>query len=129
MLKFYTFLDHETILDLQDKTEKSPELRLAQKALACELTTMIHGSEICESVQPVVGLLFHGQEFNLSDSGVEMLKSIIPVSTKAVTALHDLKSVMVETKLVGSITQATQAIREKAVTLFNRDKTPVNPPP
>ena len=125
LLKFYTFLDHATILDLQQKTITHPELRLAQKALASELTTLIHGTEICQSVQEVAELLFNGREFNLSATGIEMLKTIIPVSTKMVTTLHDVKTVMVETQLVTSITKATQAIKENAVTLFNRDKTPV----
>ncbi len=125
LLKFFTFLDQATIADLEDKTKNSPELRLAQKALAIEVTTMIHGAEVCQSVREVADLLFSGKEFNLSDAGIEMLKSIIPVSSKDVATVHDIKSVLVETELVGSITKATQSIKENAVVLFEKGKPPV----
>ena len=125
LLKFFTFLDQDTINDLEEKTKSSPGLRLAQKALAVEVTTLIHGASVCESIKQVAELLFSGREFDLSDDGIELLKSIIPVSTKDVAVVHDIKSVLVETQLVGSITKATQAIKENAVLLFERNKPPV----
>lgn len=125
LLKFYTFLDQATITDLEEKTKNTPELRLAQKALASEVTTMIHGAEVCQSVKEVADLLFSGKEFNLSDAGIEMLKSIIPVSTKDVGTVYDIKAVLVETQLLGSITKATQAIKDNSIVLFERGKAPV----
>ena len=125
LLKFYTFLDQATITDLEEKTKNTPELRLAQKALASEVTAMIHGAEVCQSVKEVADLLFSGKEFNLSDAGIEMLKSIIPVSTKDVGTVHDIKAVLVETQLLGSITKATQAIKDNSIVLFERGKEPV----
>ena len=110
---------------MEEKTKSSPGLRLAQKALAVEVTTLIHGASVCESIKQVAELLFSGREFDLSDDGIELLKSIIPVSTKDVAVVHDIKSVLVETQLVGSITKATQAIKENAVLLFERNKPPV----
>ena len=125
LLKFYTFLDQATIADLEEKTKATPELRLAQKALASEVTTLIHGVEVCQSVKEVADLLFAGKDFNLSDAGIEMLKSIIPVSTKDVGTVHDIKAVLVETQLLGSITKATQAIKDNSIVLFERGKEPV----
>jgi tyrosyl-tRNA synthetase len=125
LLKFYTFLDQATIADLEEKTKNTPELRLAQKALASEVTTLIHGEAMCQSVKDVADLLFAGKEFNLSDDGIEVLKSIIPVSTKDITTVHDVKVVLVETELIGSITKATQAIKDNSIVLFEKGKTPV----
>lgn len=125
LLKFFTFLDQETIAGLEEKTKSNPELRLAQKALATEVTTLIHGAEVCRSIKEVADLLFSGRNFDLSDEGIELLKSIIPVSAKSVAVVHDIKAVLVETQLVSSITRATQAIKENAVLLFERNKPPV----
>jgi tyrosyl-tRNA synthetase len=118
LLKLYTFLPHETIVDLEEKTKNSPELRAAQKALAVEMTTLIHGAEVCQSVQEVAELLFSGKKFELSDTGIDILKSIIPVAAKDVTNIQEVKQVLVETQLLTSMTKATQAIKDNSVTIL-----------
>ena len=44
-LKFFTFLSHEEIEALEQAVETEPHLRKAQKALAEEMTRLIHGQE------------------------------------------------------------------------------------
>lgn len=36
--------------------------------------------------------------------------------------MHDIKAVLVETQLLGSITKATQAIKDNSIVLFERGK-------
>jgi tyrosyl-tRNA synthetase len=122
LLKLYTFLSHEEILDLEEKTKVSPELRLAQKSLAVEITTLIHGEEMCKNVQDVAELLFSGKKFSLSTSGIELLKTIIPVSEKLVTNLHEVKQVLVETELIASMTKSTQAIKDNSIQILELNK-------
>jgi len=125
LLKLYTFLDHAVIDDLEEKTKNSPELRAGQKALAIEMTNLIHGKEICQSIQEVAELLFSGKKFELSDVGINILKSIIPVSQKEITNTQELKQVLVETELLGSMTKATQAIKDNSVTILELGKEPM----
>lgn len=122
LLKLYTFLSHEKILELENSTTNSPELRVAQKALAVEITTLIHGAEICQSIQEVSELLFSGKIFELSKAGIDILKSIIPVSEKNIATIHELKQVLVETELLGSMTKATQAIKDNSVSILELGK-------
>lgn len=122
LLKLYTFLSHEKIMELEESTINRPELRLAQKALAAEVTTLIHGAEVCQSVQEVAELLFSGKKFELSDSGINILKSIIPVSSKEIGNIQELKQVLVETELLGSMTKATQAIKDNSITILELGK-------
>jgi tyrosyl-tRNA synthetase len=122
LLKLYTFLSHEKISELEDSTINRPELRAAQKALAVEMTTLIHGAEMCQSVQEVAELLFSGKKFELSDTGINILKAIIPVSEKNLTNIQELKQVLVETELLGSMTKATQAIKENSVNVLELGK-------
>src|SRR5262245_47054661 len=44
-LRYFTFLDRQAIEQLEDATRMSPESREAQRALARELTRMVHGEE------------------------------------------------------------------------------------
>src|SRR5207248_9374732 len=44
-LKSFTFLDRLAIEDLEKATRAAPEKREAQKVLAAEVTTLVHGGE------------------------------------------------------------------------------------
>jgi tyrosyl-tRNA synthetase len=44
-LRFFTFLSHDEIQELDHATETRPEAREAQKALAEQLTTLVHGAD------------------------------------------------------------------------------------
>ncbi len=122
LLKMFTFLTKEAILSLEQETLAKPEKRLAQKALAIEMTKMIHGESNCIAVQEVADLLFSSKKFDISENALKVLKGIIKTSSKEITSLHDLKQSMVETELVSSMTQATQAIKDNAVTVFEMNQ-------
>lgn len=122
LLKLYTFLTLDEIGELEVQTQTNPQLRLAQKALAREVTTLIHGKELCEAIEEVAEFLFSGKGFNLSLSAIELLKTIIPVSNKDIETLHDVKQAMVETQLAASMTKATQSIKENSVQILEFQK-------
>jgi tyrosyl-tRNA synthetase len=42
-LRYYTFLDEKTITELEREVQTAPEKRVAQRALAREVTTLVHG--------------------------------------------------------------------------------------
>jgi tyrosyl-tRNA synthetase len=124
LLKLYTFLSHEKILELEDSTVNRPELRAAQKALAVEMTTLIHGADICQSIQEVAELLFSGKKFELSNTGINILKSIIPVvvALRNVLTLQEFKQALVQTELLASMTKATQAIKDNSISILEVGK-------
>ena len=45
MLRFFTFLDHETILEIDEATRTAPQERRAQRAAANAIVTMVHGED------------------------------------------------------------------------------------
>lgn len=57
-LKSFTFLSQEEIQSLENSLQTEPEKRLAQKALAEDLTTLVHGAEETQRVQNASGALF-----------------------------------------------------------------------
>ncbi|PYR50866.1 MAG: tyrosine--tRNA ligase [Acidobacteria bacterium] len=57
-LKYFTFLDRETIRDLESTVHSAPEQRAAHGALAREVTTIVHGAEQLSRVERASRLLF-----------------------------------------------------------------------
>ena len=59
-IKIFTFLDRETIESMTVEHKAAPHLRILQKALAKELTTMIHSAEEYEKAVEASQILFGG---------------------------------------------------------------------
>ena len=57
-LKFFTFLDRVTVDELEVATGESPEKRAAQRALALEVTRLVHGADQATRAEHASGLLF-----------------------------------------------------------------------
>ncbi|WP_159621934.1 tyrosine--tRNA ligase [Ruania rhizosphaerae] len=59
-LKVFTFLDRERITELAELLEENPKARAAQRTLAREVTTIVHGAEATERVEAASAALFGG---------------------------------------------------------------------
>ncbi len=60
-LKYYTFLNEAEIKELEKKTIEEPHLREAQKVLAREILTLVHGKEAYEQAVQISQALFSGK--------------------------------------------------------------------
>lgn len=79
--KIYTLLDREQVDALAEKQRENPGARDVQKALAYEVTKLVHGEAAAESARRVTGVLFGGVEFtSLSPEDVELLAAEIPTA-------------------------------------------------
>jgi tyrosyl-tRNA synthetase len=58
-LKYFTFLERDAIAALEQATNESPERREAQRALAREVTALVHGSDHVARAEHASSLLFH----------------------------------------------------------------------
>ena len=70
-LKVFTFLSKEEIEDVMARHNEAPELRIAQKELARQIITDLHGSEEFDKAIRISEALFSGDIFNLSVSEIE----------------------------------------------------------
>ncbi|MDB4459115.1 tyrosine--tRNA ligase [bacterium] len=59
-LKFFTFLTQEEIGELEKQHEENPGRREAHRALACEVTKLIHGEQALEDAIKASKILFGG---------------------------------------------------------------------
>ncbi|KAL9652179.1 hypothetical protein ABK040_013948 [Willaertia magna] len=72
LLKMLTFVSLEEIDNVMKEHAKNPELRIAQKLLAEQLTEQIHGKEQLETVKKCTELLFKNNE----EEALELLKTL-----------------------------------------------------
>jgi tyrosyl-tRNA synthetase len=64
LLRVFTFLSREEIEALEQQTSEQPWLRAAQKALADEVTTLVHGEEETEHAKAAAAALFGGGDLH-----------------------------------------------------------------
>lgn len=91
LLKVFTTLDKPAIESLEAKHNENPAAREAHRALAHEVTMLVHGKDRTDSVERVTGVLFGETAFSsLTDQDKEMLRVEIPtavVGTNLIAAL------------------------------------------
>jgi tyrosyl-tRNA synthetase len=81
-LRYFTLLERAAIEELDAAIASRPEKREAQKALAREVTTIVHGEKSVAAAEQVSGLLFGSVEpQSLSTDALHALQAEIPVFT------------------------------------------------
>jgi tyrosyl-tRNA synthetase len=112
--KVYTLLSKEELASLAEQQKQNPGARPAQRALAREVTTLVHGKERFESVERVTEVLFGSRQFaDLNDDDIETLAGEIPTVSAGKTVIESL----VETKVADSNGEARRLIAGGAVSV------------
>ncbi len=115
-LKIYTFLSLEEIIDLEKNTKEKPEERKAQKALAKEVTVLVHEADVFSKIEQATEFLFSGKQLNsLSAMEIETLKEITP--KVFINDGENLVEVLIKSGLAVSKREARTFIESGAVTL------------
>ncbi|HSW37864.1 MAG TPA: tyrosine--tRNA ligase [Acidobacteriota bacterium] len=77
-LRFFTWLDRETIGELENAVREKPEQRDAQRRLAREMTRMVHDETMLQKAEQATQVLFGGDVAGLSGSEVEEIFADVP---------------------------------------------------
>ena len=78
-LRFYTLLERAEIEALETATDTAPEKRMAQQALARDVTRRVHGDAALEAAEQVSGFFFGSLDpRELSDAALGILRSEAP---------------------------------------------------
>jgi tyrosyl-tRNA synthetase len=115
-LKYFTFLSHEEIEALERSVQEEPHLRKAQKALAEEMTRLIHGEDSLQQAIKITQALFSGDVRSLSASEIEQGFKDVPSFT-ATEADANLVDLLVAANISPSKRQAREDITNGAVTV------------
>ena len=123
-LKLFTFLDLERIGQIEKDFEMNPGARAAQKELAFEVTTLVHGTNAAESAREVSELLFAGGSVvGISAAAKEILMTSAP--TNNVSVGDSLVDVLVASELATSKREARTFIESNAVSLQEEKSTDI----
>lgn len=120
-LRFFTLLSRDEIVALEEATRSHPEQREAQRVLAADMTTRVHGAEVLETVEGISRVLFgKGDPRALSAQMLRAMAGEVPyaeVDQAADGGGVDALDVLVETKLAASRGKAKQLIEQGGVSI------------
>jgi len=121
LLKYYSFRSHKEIEDLARRTEQQPHLRAAQRVLAEELTSLVHGVEENERIKAAAAALFGGEGLGgLSTSTLgAALREAGSVKVKRADGLPKVVDLLVASGLCTSRAAARRTIGEGGAYLNN----------
>ena len=120
-LKFFTFLPRERIAELEAATARAPEKREAQRALAREVTRLVHGDDAVREAEAATDTLFTG---DLAAMSVRELLDVFPnvPSSEAAFAANGwpIVELLSHAGVTTSKSEATRLIRGGGIYVNNR---------
>ncbi|PLR98163.1 tyrosine--tRNA ligase [Bacillus sp. T33-2] len=125
-LKFFTFLSHEEIEELERAVQEEPHLRKAQKALAEEMTRLIHGEESLEQAIKISQALFNGDVKNLTASEIKQGFKDVPSFDAPADEEAGLIDLLVAAKISPSKRQAREDVGNGAISVNGERVTDTN---
>ncbi|MEZ0119446.1 tyrosine--tRNA ligase [Heyndrickxia faecalis] len=114
-LKYFTFLSKEEIEELEKSVETEPHLRKAQKALAAEMTKLIHGEEALQQALNITEALFSGNVKKLSAEEMKQGFKDVPSFQLENEEQKQLVELLVAAKISPSKRQAREDIQNGAI--------------
>ena len=113
-LKYFTFLSHDEIDALAEKVKTQPEKREAQRALAREVTTFVHGEEAMHEDEKISEILFSGDIKELTAEQVEQVFGKMP-SVEVSREKQNLVIWLVDNGIEPSRRQAREDVKNGAI--------------
>ncbi len=123
-LKIFTFLSKEEIENIEKEQKEHPENRIAQKTLAKEIITFLHGSEESEKAEIMSRALFTSDIMKLSSD--DILNNFKDMEKVNLTDNLPLEDLLVNTNICPSKREARELISGNAISLNNEKITDNN---
>ena len=117
-LRRFSMLEHEQITDLEKSLAGQPGLREVQRALAAEMTTMVHGAAEAERAAAAAAVLFTDRIGDLDEATLESALSEAPstaVPSGDLAGGLPIIDALRRSGLAGSNNQANQLLKQGSV--------------
>jgi tyrosyl-tRNA synthetase len=121
-LKYFTFLPRETIEALEAQVRDEPHMRAAQRALAEEVTRLVHGETALAGAVKASRALFGGELTGLDEATLADVFSEAPSSTLPATVIAEgraLVDVLVEAGVFPSKGEARRLVKSGGLYVNN----------
>jgi tyrosyl-tRNA synthetase len=117
-LKVFTFLSKTEIEALAEQVKSAPHQREAQRALALEVTSLVHSAEAANGAIQASKALF-GQAELTDLSAADLLSALSELPSVKATKGASIAQLLVDTGLEASVSAGRRAIKEGGVYLNN----------
>ena len=117
-LKYFTFFDRDRIAELEAASVREPERRHAQRALAREVTRLVHGEEAVREAESSAEKLFTGELRAMTEA--QLLEVFGSVPSSEISRVADgwaITDFLASNAVVGSKSEATRLIRGGGVSI------------
>lgn len=118
-LKIFTFLTKQEIEEIEKKHKEKPEERLAQKTLAKEVITFLHGKEEADKAKQMSEVLFTGHVNDLTKNEIEKIFKDVPKFE--CKDGENIVDILVNNKICQSKREAREFINAGSITI-NEEK-------
>jgi tyrosyl-tRNA synthetase len=122
LLRYYTFLSHEEIRDLDDAIARSARERRAQRTLANEVVAMVHGEAAAKAAERAGVALFGEEIRDLDEATLLEIVADAPSSTLARSELAtgvDAAELVARSGLASSLGEARRFLDQGGIYLNN----------
>jgi len=116
-LKLFTFLSREEIEALEQSVQEEPHIRKAQKALAEEMTRLLHGEEALNQAIKITAALFSGNVKELTAAEIKQGFKDVPSYEHPSNEEIGLVDLLVAAKISPSKRQAREDVGSGAVSI------------
>jgi tyrosyl-tRNA synthetase len=118
-LRYFSFRDHDELAELEKSTSERPAARAAQRALAEELTGLVHGTAECRQAIAASQALFGRGELR-ELSPVTLRSALVEAGLTEVGGdLPSVTALLRESGLVSSLSEARRTVAEGGAYLNN----------
>lgn len=114
-IKLYTLLGKDEVDAIMAQHRESPFKRYAQKRLAEEVTTIVHGEKEMQTAQAVTEYLIHQDVSNAMEHELVAIRQALVATTASVG--EDILDVLVTTGLATSKTEARRFVQGNAIAI------------
>ena len=123
-LKVFTFLTKEEIEKVMNEHKECPEKRIAQKTLAKEIITDLHGNEEYEKALKITEALFSGNIKDLTES--ELKDALSGVQTETINEEVNIVDMLVNTNILSSKREAREFLTNGSISINGERVTDLN---
>lgn len=110
----------DDLLGVLDEHGADPARAIGQRALADELTELVHGAAAAHTARQAADLLFSGDPTTASAESLAVLSDEIPTSRMSSSTLGDVVAALVAAGLASSNGDARRALAQRAFTVNGR---------
>ncbi|HWC67672.1 MAG TPA: tyrosine--tRNA ligase [Acidimicrobiales bacterium] len=108
----FTFRSVDDVDALVAEHQVAPERRVAQRALAHDVTAVVHGEEAARAADEAAAVLFGGDPTTASAAALEVVRREVPGTTVPAGTLDDLVAILVRTGLASSNSDARRTLTQ-----------------